>query len=94
MIPAPPDVARQLPEFFLRRRNEAIEGARFADDGRDLAGGFSQHADFVLAKDARLFGLDDQHALQHAAIDEGHAEEGVIFLFAGFFEVFVARMIA
>ena len=69
-IPAPPDVVGQRPEAFLRGGDEAVEGARFADDRRDLVGRFDQHADLIVAKGARFLGLHDQHALQDAAIDD------------------------
>ena len=78
VIPAPPEIAGERPEAFLGGRDEAVERARLADDGRHLVGRFGQHADLVVAKDARLLGLHDQHALQDAAIDERHAEEGVV----------------
>jgi hypothetical protein len=94
VIPAPPHVAGQLPEFFLGGGYEAVEGARLTDDGRNLAGGVGEHADLALAEDPRLLGLDHEHALQNAAVDDGHAEKGVVFLFAGILEVLVAGMIA
>ena len=94
MVPTPPEIAGQRPEALLCGRDEAVEGAGFANDGGDLVGGFGQHADFIFAKDARFLGLDDENALQDSAIDEGNAEKGVVLLFAGFLEVFEAGMIA
>jgi hypothetical protein len=93
MVPAPPQVARQRPEPLLRRADEAVEGTRLAHHGSDLVGGVDQHANLVLAEDARLPGLHDEHALQDSAVDEGHAEEGVVLLFAGLLEVLEARML-
>ena len=60
--------------------------------GATWSGGFDQHADFAVAEDAGLLGLDDENALQDAAVDERDAEEGVVFLFAGVLEVFEAGM--
>ncbi len=93
VVPAPPEIAGERPEALLRGGDEAVEGAGFADDGCDLVGGLDEHADLGFAKDAGLFGLDDEDALQDSAIDEGHAEEGVVGLFAGLLEVFEARVI-
>ena len=94
MVPAPPHVAGQLPELFLRRGNEAVEGARFAHHRRHLPGRLHQHADFFVAEGARLLGLHHQHALQDAAVDQRHAQKRVVLLFARVLEVFVAGMIA
>ena len=94
VIPAPPDVARERPEALLCRGDETVEGAGFADNRGDLVGGIGEHADFVVAEDAGFLGLHHENALQDAAIDEGHAEEGVVLLFAGVLEVFVAGVAA
>jgi len=93
LVPTPPHVARQLPKFFLCRGNEAIECPRLAHHRRHLARRFRQHANFFFAKNARFFGLHDQHALQHAAVDQRHAEKGVVLVFARFLEVLVAGML-
>jgi len=53
---------------------------------------FHQHANLVLAKNPRVFGLNDEHALQHSAIDQWHAEKGVVLVFTRFLEVLIARM--
>ena len=94
VVPTPPEIARERPEALLRRGDEAVEGARLADDGRDLVGRLGQHADLSFAKDAGFFGLNDENALQNSAIDQRHAEEGLVVVFAGFLEVLEARMIA
>ena len=41
---------------------------------------------------ARLLRLHDEHALEQTAIDDGHAEEGAVRIFAGFAEVLEAWM--
>ena len=69
-------------------------GPRLAHHGRNLARRLHKHANLILLKDARLLGLHHQHALQHAAIDQRHAQERAILVFARFLEVFVARMLA
>jgi hypothetical protein len=94
VVPAPPYIARQLPQLFLRRRDEAIECPRLAHNGRHLPGCFNQHADLIFAKRPLVFSLNHEHALQNAAIDERHAEEGLILRFAGLLEELVAGMIA
>src|SRR5271165_5542133 len=94
MVPAPPEIARERPEALLRRSNEAVQGARFADYRCDLVRRFHQHADLRLAKGARVFGLNNEDPLQNAAVDERHAEKGMVDLFARFLEVLVARVIA
>ena len=94
MIPTPPQVARERPKAFLRRSDEAIEGARLADHRRHFARGLREHANLVVAKHARILGLHNQNALQNAAIDQRNAEKRVVIFFAGFLEIFEARMIA
>ena len=93
VVPTPPEIAGEGPEALLRRGDEAIEGAGFADDGRDLVGSLDQHADLSFAKGAWLFGLHDENALEDSAVDERNTQEGMICLFAGFFEVLEARVI-
>ena len=94
VVPTPAEISSDGPETLLNRSNEAVQGARLADHRRDLVCGFAQHADFMLSKDPRLLCLNDQNALQNAAVDERDAEEGVIYLFARFLEVFKAGVIA
>ena len=48
LIPAPPQIAGERPELLLGRGDKAVERASFADDRRDLGGGFAQHLDFVI----------------------------------------------
>ena len=90
-VPAPPDIVGERPEAFLGGRDEALEGARLADDRRHLVGRFDQHANVVVAKGARLLGLNDEHSLQHAAIDDRHSEKGVECILFGIFNEFEAR---
>ncbi len=94
VVPAPPHVARQFPELLLRGRNKPVERPRLAHHGRNLGRRLHQHANFIVAKDSRVLGLHHQHALQNAAVDQRHAEKGVVLLFARFLEVFVAWMFA
>ena len=93
LIPTPPEVACQRPEALLRGADEAVEGAGLADDRRDFRGGFDQHADLVLAEGARVLGLHDEDTLQDSAVDQRHAEEGVVHLFAGLLEVLETGMV-
>ena len=53
VVPTPPEIARERPEAFLGRSDEAIERAGFADDGRHLGGGFDQHAHFIFVERSR-----------------------------------------
>ena len=39
-----------------------------------------------------LDGLDHEHALQHAPVDQGHAEKRLISFFPGLLEIFEPRM--
>ena len=92
VVPAPPQVARQRPQALLRRSDEAVQGARFADDRSHLGSGLAQHANFIFPKDTGRDGLHYQHALQHAAVDQRNAEKRLVSLFAGFAEIFEAWM--
>jgi hypothetical protein len=91
-VPAPPEIAREGPEALLHRRDETIEAARLADDGRDLRRGLHQHAHFIFAEIARFRGLNDQYALQDSAIDQRNAEKSFVAVFAGFAKIFESRM--
>ena len=93
MVPAPPKVASQSPKALLRGSDEAIESAGFADDGCDLRGGLAEHVNFFFVKDARVDGLNDQNALQDAAVDERNSEKRLVGVFAGFTKIFKARMV-
>ena len=93
VVPAPPQIARQRPEPLLRGRDEAVERARFAHHRRHLRGGLRQHADLVFAESPRLHGLHHQNALQHAAVDQRHAQKRLVGVFAGFPEILEARMV-
>src|SRR5882762_5725449 len=93
VIPAPPQIARQRPEALLNGSDKTIERSSFAHHGRELGRRFHQHSDFILLKNSRHYGLNDQNTLQHASIDERHAEERLIGLFAGLAEVFESWMV-
>ena len=54
VVPAPPQVARQRPQPFLRGSDKAVQRARLADHRRDLGRGLYQHANFIVPKVARL----------------------------------------
>ena len=93
LIPAPPQIARQGPEALLRGSDEAVEGARLADDRRNLRGGRRQHLDFVFAKGTRFDGLQDQNTLQHAAVNQRNAQKRLIGILPAFAEVLETRVI-
>ena len=93
VVPAPPQIARQRPQPLLRGSDEAIQRARLAHHRRDLRGRLGQHLDFVVRESARLDRLHHQNALQNSAIDQRHAEKGLVGLFARFAEILEARMI-
>ncbi len=94
MVPAPPDVPCQRPQAFLGGADEAIQCARLADHRRHLAGCFDESANLALAEDPWILGLNHQHTLQYAAIDEGHTEKGVIDFLTRFLEILEAGMLA
>jgi hypothetical protein len=48
----------------------------------------------VVFEGTRLYGLDDEYALQDAALNQGHAHKGLILIFAGFAEVLESWMLA
>ena len=77
----------------MHRRHEVPDGARLADNRRELCAGRGQHAHVVVAERARLGGLHDEHALKHAPIDDRHAKERAIRILAGLAEVLEARVL-
>ena len=93
VVPRPPQVLRQRREPLMHRRDEVADGARLADDRRQLRAGRRQHPHVVVAERARLGRLHDEHALQHAAIDDRHAEERAIRILSRLAEVLEARML-
>ena len=54
-----------------------------ADQRGDLGRDRDEHANLVGRKNARLRGLDDQHSLQGAALEERDAQKRVIGIFPG-----------
>ena len=54
---------------------QAREVAGLADDRGHFGGGLGEHEDLFIVEDARLDGLDYQHALEDAARYDGNAEE-------------------
>ncbi len=69
---------------------QVLHQARRHDDGADLGGDLAQDADLVRGEPAAPERLHDQHADRRAALDERHAEEGVVLLLAGLREELVA----
>ena len=49
----------------------------FADDRPELGAGGRQHPHIVVGEDARLGRLDDEHALEQAAVDDRHAQKRI-----------------
>ena len=93
VIPTPPQVAGQRPETLLDRRDETVEGAGFAHHVRYPVRSLGKQANLIFREDSRLHGLNHQHALQHATIDQGNSQERLVSIFAGFAEILEARMI-
>ena len=91
-IPAPPQVLRERAEPLVRRRDELSERARLADDRRQLRAGHRQQPHVFGAEGAGVDRLDDEDALQQAAIDDRHAEERAIGILARLGKVLEARM--
>ncbi len=92
VVPAPPQVAGERPEPLLHGRDEAIQRARFAYHRRHLRGGLHQHLHFVVGEGAGFDGLNHQHALQDALIDQRNAAKRLVGLFARLAEIFETRM--
>ena len=63
------------------------DGARLVDNGRELRSGEGQPLDRFLSEFPRLDRLNDEHAEQHAGMEQGDAEKGPVRIFAGFAEV-------
>ena len=91
-VPGPPQVARERPQPLVRRGDELLEGPRLRHNRRQLRAGHDEHPDIVVAEQPRLDGLDHEDALQHAAIDDGHAEERSIRVLARFAEILEPRV--
>ena len=92
VVPAPPQVLRKRGEPLMHRRHELPDGARLADNRRQLRAGGRQQLDVLVGEGARLARLHDEHALQHAAIDHRHAHERAKRILAGIAEVLEPRM--
>ena len=93
VVPTPAEIAGDRPKTLLGRGDEPVQRARLADHGRDLAGGFSQLANLIFPKYPRILGLHHENTLQNAAVDERHAQEGVVYLFPRLLEVLEAGVI-
>ena len=65
---------------------------RLADQRRQLGGDSHQHARLVGGKGPRLARLHDEHALENAPLDQRHAQERVVGIFACFREKLEARV--
>jgi len=76
----------------MRRRDELSESARFGHNRRDLASGHGQPGDLVRSELVRVDRLDNDNALEEAAIEQRHAEKGSQRLFAGLLEVAETRV--
>ena len=93
VVPTPPQVAGQRPEPLLHRRDKTVEGAGFAHYVRHPARRLGEQTNLIFREDSRLHGLNHQHTLQHAAINQGNSQERLVGIFAGFAEILEARMI-
>jgi hypothetical protein len=62
-------------------------------DVSSLSSGVHEHANFILPKNPGIDGLDDEHALQNAPIDERNSEERLVGILTGFPKIFEARMV-
>ena len=93
-VPAPPQVLRERAQPLMRRGDELPERPRFRDDRRQLRAGHGQQRRMSSAPNARgVDGLDDQHALQQAAVDDRDAEERAVGILAGVLgKILEARM--
>ncbi len=87
MIPAPPHIARQGPEPFLQGSDKTIHGPGFTHYRSDLSGSLGQHANFILAENARLDGLHDQNALENAPVDQGDSQKRLVGFLACLLEI-------
>ena len=74
-VPTPPEISRERPELLLAGRDELVEAARLGDDRRHLRRRRRERLDLLLREDAGLAGLHDQDSLEHAVLDDGHAEQ-------------------
>src|SRR5215831_8909348 len=93
VIPAPPKVAREGPKALLQWRNKTVERASFTDDGGNLRGRICEHADLIGAENACLNGLDHEHTLEDAPVDQRYTKEGLVGIFAGVPKILETRMI-
>ena len=73
-------------------RDELAERPGFGDGRRQLVPAVDEPPHIVIAEDARLGRLDDQHALQQTAIHDGHAQKRSVGILAGVREVLESRM--
>jgi hypothetical protein len=72
-----------LPPFFLLGL-QVLGQPRLRDDASHLRRDGAKEADLVAREAPAAERLHDQHADRRAALDDRHAEEGVVFLLARF----------
>jgi hypothetical protein len=92
VVPAPPEILRQCGQTLVTGSDEQPAGARLAHDRRELRSCRHHEPHFIPSEHARLDRLDDQHALQKSTVDQRHAQERVVGIFAGFAEILEARV--
>ncbi len=92
VIPAPPEVLRQLAQPVMRRRHEVLRRSSIVHEGSQLRPRHRQHPDVVIAERARAGGLHDEHALEHAVVNNRHAQEGPVRILARVTEILEAGM--
>ena len=73
VVPAPPQVVRELSQSLARGRDDLPERTRLVDDRSHLRTRRHEHAHVVLREGPGLCGLDDQDALKETSIDDRHA---------------------
>ena len=74
---------RQGPHALERGSDELTERPCLAHQRADLVRDRVQRLHFLPREGDRLLTLDDQYALDHAAVDQRHAQEGMVVFLAG-----------
>ncbi len=91
-VPAPPEILRQGSQPLMGRRDELSERSRLGDDRRQLRPRHRQQAHVLGPEGPGLDRLNDEHALQQSAFDDGNAEERAIRIFARLRKVLEPRV--